>query len=143
MSFFLEPITRLFWPQFSLFSSFQLDCKTKGGFKSIWGPQISNTCSKNWIIGVFKSQDKFKFNKKILKNDRDIFNVKFCIKINHLVDLVVERIDLFCWFLLLKKSLPQDLCFYLMFNKKIHIYQCIWAKMTFLYILFDLKMDKK
>ena len=80
MSFFLEPITRLFWPQFSLFSGFQLDYKAKGGFKSIWGPQISKTCFKNWKIWVFKSQDKFKFNKKILKNDRDISMSSFVSK---------------------------------------------------------------
>ena len=68
------------------------------------------------------------------------FNVKFCIKINHLVDLVVERIDLFCWFLLLKKSFPQDLSYYLMFTKTFHIFQYIWPRMTFLYCL-TYKMD--
>ena len=51
MSFFLEPITRLFWPQFSLFSGFQLDYKAKGGFKSIWGPQISKHVPKTGKFG--------------------------------------------------------------------------------------------
>ena len=44
----------------------------------------------------FQESRQIQAQQKILKNDRDIFNVKFCIKINHLVDLVVERIDLFC-----------------------------------------------
>ena len=50
--FFLKSISRLFWPQFSLFSGFQLDYKTKGGSNQFGGLKFQIHVPKTGKFGL-------------------------------------------------------------------------------------------